>query len=78
MVWAVAPEPATVIVPLRDAVLVFGWHATVKEPLLLPDPGLTDNQLKDSETVQEVLELTLTVLFSPEELKLRLFGDTVR
>ena len=66
------------MVPVRCDVPELSWQVTVTVPLLLPVPGVTDNQLKDSDTVQEVLELTLTVLFSPEELKLRLFGDTVR
>lgn len=66
------------MVPVRCDVPELSWQVTVTVPLLLPVPGVTDNQLKDSVTAQEVLEATEKDLFSPAAIKLNEAGETLK
>jgi hypothetical protein len=73
-----APVPEKVIVPDRWTLVGLGSQVTVMEPLLVPPDPLRESQVRDSETVQAVLEVTVIVwlpLASPNESTA---GETVR
>lgn len=78
MVRVAAPLPERVNVPERVLALALAWQVTVIVAELDPVEGLTLSQLRDSLTVQEILELTARVELPPLLLKLSEEGETLR